>query len=462
MNRCLQNLSSTLLFSIALLACPSVPASPEQPKPEDFAWGFPVIVDTQSDIYQVTLPESLYRAVASPQLADLRVFDGRGSLVPFLLIPPKTDETPPPAPIPVPFFPLYRSREQADPANIRIETARSGAILQIHSDSANEQNRVLWGYLIDLGEERQAIRGLKLQWQDAGDNLMTRVRLEQSDDLSMWRPLGTPATVVSLRFDGHRIKRNQVSFSASPQRYLRLHWPAGAQGIELVQIHALVSQTRPAPQITWITLKPIGKEEDDGQRHYLYDSGGLFPVTRLQVRLPGDNVLATIRIESRSQPEGPWRLRHQGLVYSVSVQGNTLVNETIAIPTTSDRTWRLTVTKALGLVDPPPSLQLGWQPHRLRFLASGHPPYLIACGNARMPPLPPSFQHTLKTLLGKTKDVSVATATIGPRQPLGDPSLLSPPRIVPWRRWLLWAVLFLGVGTIALMVRRLVREMRQP
>jgi len=318
-----------------------------------------------------------------------------------------------------------------------------------------------FGALIDLGKERRTIRGLKLQWKAAGDNFMTRVRLEQSDDLSQWRALGSPSTVAALRFDDHRIDRNEVLFPSTPQRYLRLRWPAGEQGIEIVSIHALVSQSRPPPKANWITLEAVGKEEDDGQRHYLYDSDGLFPVIRVQVQLPGDNVLATVRVESRAKPKDPWQFHHQGLIYRVNVQGNSLVNEDIAITATSDRIWRLTVSDAIGLGDQPPSLQLGWRPHRLRLLTSGHPPYLIACGNARMPPLPPSFQDTLKTLLGKAKNTSVAKATTGPRRPLGAPSLLSSPKTLPWRRWLLWVVLVLGVSAIALMVRSLVREMRR-
>lgn len=453
----------TLLFSMTLLACPSVSASLEHPTPQDFAWGFPVILETQSDIQEVELPEMFYRSVTSPGLADLRVFDGRGVIVPFILIPPAAGETPPPSTLPMPFFPLYRHREQTDhaPASIRIETGQGSAIINIQKDSAHQQGRLLWGYLIDLGKERRTIRGLKLQWKAAGDNFMTRVRLEQSDDLSQWRALGSPSTVAALRFDDHRIDRNEVLFPSTPQRYLRLRWPAGEQGIEIVSIHALVSQSRPPPKANWITLEAVGKEEDDGQRHYLYDSDGLFPVIRVQVQLPGDNVLATVRVESRAKPKDPWQFHHQGLIYRVNVQGNTLVNEDIAITATSDRIWRLTVSDAIGLGDQPPSLQLGWRPHRLRLLTSGHPPYLIACGNARMPPLPPSFQDTLKTLLGKAKNTPVAKATTGPRRPLGAPSLLSSPKTLPWRRWLLWVVLVLGVSAIALMVRSLVREMRR-
>jgi hypothetical protein len=55
----------------------------------------------------------------------------------------------------------------------------------------------------------------------------------------------------------------------------------------------------------------------------------------------------------------------------------------------------------------------------------------------------------------------IGRAALGKRITLGGESALqSPTQPVPWKKWLLWIVLLLGVGLLAFMVRSLTKEIR--
>jgi len=444
-----------LLFSITALA------SPRQPTPEDFAWGFPLSVQGRYDVYELELPEKLYRSVTDPELGDLRVFDAQGGLVPSILIRNRKPDSTTPIRKQVPFFPLYQTQspDAKSPAEIQIETEAGGAIIKLQTDTWTSPRHSLWGYLIDLSHLDRQVQSLELQWQGAGDSFFTQVSIEHSDDLQRWQPLLETVTLAELRFDGRRIHRNTMEFPRVPMRYLRLHWPAGLQGVLLTGITAVVAQTPVSLTLHWTTLQSTSTLEENGKIHFLYDSQALLPVVRLRVSLPRENSLATLRLESQPDEKAPWRHRYQGLVYRLKRKGGELLSDDIVIPVTTDRYWRLTPIDALSQGDRSPLLKLGWHPHRLRFAANGRKPYLIACGNARMPPLPGSFERPLRKMLGQIPETSVGRAFPADRIPLGDPSLLRPQSPLPWRRWLLWAVLVLGVGVVALMVRSLYKEM---
>lgn len=55
----------------------------------------------------------------------------------------------------------------------------------------------------------------------------------------------------------------------------------------------------------------------------------------------------------------------------------------------------------------------------------------------------------------------IGLAKLGKRIILGgDAALESPAQPPPWKKWLLWAVLVLGVGLLAFMARSLTKELK--
>ena len=62
-------------------------------RPSDFAYGVPLEADGKEALYEVVLPASAYRGVVRADLADVRVFNGAGEVVPHAWRPRRTAGT---------------------------------------------------------------------------------------------------------------------------------------------------------------------------------------------------------------------------------------------------------------------------------------------------------------------------------------------------------------------------------
>jgi hypothetical protein len=63
-------------------------ASAAELSPADFAFGMPVVTPAGANAYRVALPIDVYRETVREDLADIRVFNARGEVVPYSLSRP--------------------------------------------------------------------------------------------------------------------------------------------------------------------------------------------------------------------------------------------------------------------------------------------------------------------------------------------------------------------------------------
>ena len=57
------------------------------------------------------------------------------------------------------------------------------------------------------------------------------------------------------------------------------------------------------------------------------------------------------------------------------------------------------------------------------------------------------------------KELVPQPATVGDSYALGGAELLTPKRELPWKKWILWAVLLLGVVLLGWMAARLAKQL---
>lgn len=98
-------------------------------------------------------------------------------------------------------------------------------------------------------------------------------------------------------------------------------------------------------------------------------------------------------------------------------------------------------------------------------MARGQGPWQLAWGRRAAP----AVQLPLETLLPGYRagdENRLAAAHPGPPVALGGRDVAAPGAedrsAADWKRWLLWGVLLLGVGMLALMVRSLLTQNRRP
>lgn len=434
--------------------------------PDDFAYGQALALDAGAALQSLVLPDEVYRHVVHAGLTDLRVFNGEGVAVPHRLsLPPRPQAAASDAET-RPVFALYSvPGEDLIGQRTRVVTGSDGDILATERVAIHgAQRHRVTAYLVDLGSAAQTPTRLALDWTEVeGAGFAAEVRVWASDDLAAWRTVIEAATLADLRSDGERLRRDTIALPARSERYLRLEWPQALEGVRLETVEVTRSADLAERPRRWMQLDPAAGEEPET---IVFDTGGLYPVDRLDLALTGDNPVVHARLASRAAPVQDWIERHRGAFFRVSLGGQIVRNDPARLAPTTHRYWRLDDSDGTheALVRQVAGLRLGWVPHTLTFLRQGPGPYTLAYGSWSTTAAGESIETLSSAIRSVSDDPQAHTGTVeaGPRVVLGGEQRLRPPAPpLPWKTWLLWAVLLLGVLALAAMTRRLLRELNR-
>jgi hypothetical protein len=451
------------LLLLSLLST-AVPAQEKHLSSRDFAYGIPLEVDGDGAIYSLPLPQEVYRYSTRSDLGDVRIFNGYGEVVPHMLQRGKSSKEAKREPVALRFFPLYRNEPwDNEVKRIHIADDGKGTIIDIERQPGEEERKAgpVDHYLVDASSVEAPIEKLMLDWDEVDEGFLTSVKVEYSNDLVHWQHLISEATLADLAYEGYRLSQKSITLPTQEARYYRISWPLGEKGLLLKSISAEMKPVTDEQPRQWLTLSPVSDANQNDVYHFTQP--GHYPVDRIRVELPQSNTVVRARLFSRSDDDkAPWRLRYQGLLYSLVRDGRTLQNEAISLSSVSDTHWRLDVVQdGGGLGRGVPQLQMGWVPHRLLFVARGEAPFTLSFGAATVKP-PVSDIAGLIAKLEKRQDDNgfIKLARAGGIFELGGESRLHPPLPpLPWKKWLLWAVLIFGVAVLAWMGRSLYRQM---
>lgn len=440
----------------------------------DFARGYYLEIEGHGAIYSLHLPDDLYFTVRDSSFRDVAVFNGAGEPIAHEIRRVEVDSAGKRSKSAVSFFPLTARGDgvAAGELGMRVERNNSGTIISVEAPLITEgevqYGEKLEGYLLDLSTIDHQISQLEFFWRRAEQTASTlmRVNLYESSELQNWRRVVSGATLADLVYGNQRIEKRIVQFARQPKRYVKMNWSHGGQPIRLEKVfcysRAIVSPTRRK----WFSL-PGGKNQQGEITEQLFESPYRISVNSLAVDFSLHNSLAKFTVESRGEGQEMWRKRCEQVFYRLSVDDVVLENEPCAFAPTDDVHWRLTaygpsstnILKKGNL-----SLKLGWSPTELIFLAQGEPPFLLAYGSGRV--AASSVQAASVNLTTAIPDISLeqvkGTVHLGKKVTLGGEYALHPPAVGrPWKKWLLWGVLLIGVAILAFMVRRLVGEIQQ-
>ncbi|MEN8258358.1 MAG: DUF3999 domain-containing protein [Thermodesulfobacteriota bacterium] len=426
----------------------------------DFAYGLELTVQGQGAIYGLPVPPQVYQYCSRADLGDLRVFNGRG-VVPHLLRP-QVSKKKTPDPVVLPFFPLLGKGGDAKlPPDLHISTDSKGTIIDIRQGQGGQPTTQVSSYVIDTTGLKKKADWLEFSWTGQGDHFSTSVKIEASNDLNSWRNLVAKASLAELRFAGHDLVRNRITMGTGDSKYLRLSWPAGKKGVVLTAIKAGYNKEDIAQARTVHYLggkpEPMAKE---GKVIYHYTSDGFFPVDQIYVRLPQHNSLAQVTVLSRASEDKPWRQRASLLSYQLTIDGVGLGSSVKHITPVTDRFWRLELEE-VGTRAGGPMLELGWRPQQLVFVAQGQGPYTLAYGRAGLGPERSPVDRLLASIDPRQEKNLIKPAYASQQIILGGKGQLLPSPEIPWRRWLLWAILVAGVLVIGAMALQLFKEMQE-
>lgn len=455
------------LFLLLLLIIPVRPAlAGDTVTAEDFAYGLPLKIEDGAAISSLVIPEEVYRTVRQADLGDIRVFNGNGEAVPHLLRMEERHADTVKGTANIPFFPLSESVDGGgeEAAAVHVERNADGLIVKIATDSAaggskNEKRT----YLLDLGGREKETGKLEFIWREAPPLLA--VKLLESDDLVHWHPLVDHAILADLEYAGHRITQKTLVLPTRPLRYLKVVARDGYKLPDLQEVVAHSEKIAERKQQRWSRVADGQTRQNEQGAAIDYDAVGHLPVDAVKLHFPENNSLLRAIVQSRPDATGPWIPRCSAVFFSLSVEETVIENAICSFSPVSDSHWRLAIIEdgaGLAKKGRAPTLELGWTAAELLFVARGPAPFILAFGSGRPGGAAdqPDIGMILQAVSGRDAEHLIKPAEVGARIALGgQKALLAPVPPLPWKRWLLWAVLILGVVSLAVMVRRLLREM---
>ncbi len=425
-------------------------------RPADFAYGMPIHTDGKDALYEIEVPPSLYRGVTRADLGDVRVFNGKGEVVPHALRPRETQRVEKAAPVRLPAFPLRGAvGVKADDLQVRIDKRADGAIVSLRSrGEPNPQERRLIGYLLDASALKQPIRTLQIGWRGSAEGFVGKISVAVSDDLNAWRMLIRSAALARVNFGGFNLVQNRLDLGGAKHKYLRITWPKSQAPLESLSVIAEPTAGVVAAPRLWQTIQGSPVAGKTGE--FSYDLGGPIPFDRLRVDLPQVNSVARVQILARGKNGEDWRLRSTAVVYRLRRDDAEVESPEISLSGAGARQLLLRAEqKGGGIGTGVPTIHLGWVPQTLVFTARGKGPFQLAYGNRDAKPAAYGIDALIPGYR-TAAEFAVKPATLGAAAALGGAARLRDG--VDYKKWILWSVLVLGVAVLGLMAYRLSRQ----
>jgi hypothetical protein len=399
--------------------------------------------------YRFPLPLAVYQNTFREDLADLRVFNAEGVVVPFSLSRPVVQSMLHKTAIEVPLFPLHEgARILIDGVHLTVNSAGSAVTLQTQNGAT--AITAVRQYLLDARTLDATLSVLQLSWLDAAPEYTGRLSVEASDDLAVWRNVVAAAPIANLRANGQTLIENRVEFPPTKAKFWRLSWVGVAPNFELTRVLAEPAASLTEPDRA--SLEVNGVADPKSSREYTFDLSAHPPVSRVNVQLPDLNSVFDVELSSRSSANAPWRVIIHSGFYRLKTSDAEQQNSLVAVSQDTDRYWRARIVGAGNSPQSPLRLRVEWIPNEVTFLAQGRAPFRLAYGSASAGSAEANWSRLPNTL-------EIAPATLGPVEVSGGTArLLAKPVPFPRTRVALWSILLLAVLVLSWMAYRLARD----
>lgn len=459
-----------------LLAAPALAEAPL--RPDNFGQRAVIATADGGPFYRVNLPIAVYQGVKRPDLGDLRVFNGRGEVVPYALLREQAQTQSRQSEHEVPFFPLPAAagaNGDATALSVTVRQTGDGTLVAVRqSPQSVKAAGAVRGVVIDASKLRdKAVRSLRLGVGRSSAPFHSYV-LETSSDLQHWRLLKSDAQLVHLSHEGHQVVNERTEWQGGADRYLRLTWAEPEQAPAIRSVQLGVIETAPGEPVEiwspWLTPRVVENNV------YEYALPGYLPLEKLRFDLPQINTLTPVNIQRlvpaserrghRHRSEAYWETLSRTVLYRLQSPQGEIRSPDIELFRFPEARLRLVAdARAGGIGAEPPSLQVGFVPHVLVFLARGEGPFVLAWGadavsSGELPvsTLLPGYEgvHKLKAGIATLSlSAGATTATAAPAGSKGADKVAEPSS-----KWILWSVMIVGLLVLASMARSLLGQLR--
>ena len=470
-----------MLLAAALLAAQTGAIAdappPHDPRPDEFATVFPLSAEGDDGVLQVQLPLAVYQASRTAGLADLRVYNGAGQLLPYALHYPTQRTRIEVREQSTTQFPLYQAPATPGAAgglDLQLRTGPDGALVSLDARAPAAQpapSRRLAALVVDLGPSarNEVLQSLRFQLAESVGDYHARLAIERSEDLKLWDGVahGT-LDWISASDQSLQLVSDRIELPRGDGRYLKVRWLEG----EPLPFAAIVGEWRGAtatldPQLELTLQAQPGRVAGD----WAYATSPSIAATSIGLDLPEANTVMPVTIgfyREQRAPKPEWVLAPQlgSTFYRLNHNGRERVSSRIHVAPQANAEW---VVRPHTAGHAPPQLVLGWRPQTLVFTARGQG-FQIAVGADAA-----AVRHwrggpvALAQVAPGFSDSEIAQlrlAVVGLPEPPPPPAEAvaaavpeDPDAAARQRRFALWSVLGLGILLLCWMSWRLYEQM---
>lgn len=429
-------------------------AAAAEPARTEFAYEVPITVEPPGSVYRAPLTRDVYRGVTRADLADMRVFNAAGEVVPHGLT--RSDVEPVKTLVALPLFsvPLDAARPGAD-ASVHVQVSETGSIVDVKTGVRPKRGQQ--AYLLDASQTKEPIEAIEVDLGATGPGgFLGTLRVEQSDDLHNWQGVSQGA-IASLKRGDQLLEQKRVNLPPRRFKYLRISWIGSATEQAVAAARAEL-RAPTEPRRDWFGLEG---RRDDRPREYRYASDLRAPIDRARILLEKNSV-ARVAVLSRAKDGDPWTQRGVKTVYFLQTDAGEVRDDEVRFNQTGAAAqWLVRFLGQPNGGTSAPVLELGWMPHELVFVARGDAPFTLAYGRAGIGAVDFGVDELLRRSKREDSErVEIRAAALGaPVSLLGEAARSVPWYRGDWKRWLLWAVLVLGVAALAYLAVRLGKQM---
>ena len=417
---------------------------------DDFAYRAE-LTPTQQQLQNLELPMEVLKNITSSNIDDIAVFDSFGKALPHSarkVLPHKIKKQ-----LDVKFhaFDIFQ-KQHSKTITTREQSQQDGQISESQITETVDSHTLRQDYLIELPNIPDKV-DLELLWRQQPVNQLLQVKIETGADLDNMHIIDGQKVLSNVNPNSPewRFIRN----IARGQKYLRITAAEDINEFELLQVTAHYEQKLVARRL-WHEVK-LAQQNIENKNYLSFDSPSAVATNAIRIK-PGEPH-STIQANLFASNKG---FKNKRRIRSGMRQHNLIDNDIkpslpIALPALSYRHWWISLTETPSVL---PSVELAYPVYQMIFLGNNNPPYTLAWGNYQSERQITNLADLSKDGFNHTKNPG-STVSLKTVHVAGGNSRLAPESELPWKKWLLWALLSFAALVTGRMAYGLYRDMSQ-
>lgn len=387
---------------------------------------------------RIALPAGALVALRTPNLGDVRLFDGEGRSLPLALVSARPEPT---ETISVPSWQVRaRNMPQGDGVALAIGPDGVARVVGVVGEKGAEREVAA---LIDTRKIIGPVVAVQLVASLPVQQPVT-LSIAASTDLAVWQSLADK-TLFRTDAAGNQLEETVLPLNRADlrDRYLKVTWDA-PEGVAVTGAAVVVGRGD-APVV--VRVQAAGARLESPMEVRL-SRPGAHRARALVVALDGNEGVVPATLEARAHAEEPWQV-----VAAATLRSDRPASFELQ-PSPGTELRLMADTRTAGF-SAPPVIAVHYAEVTLLARFSGKPPYRLAAGLENAP----AALLAMRDILPEGSAANLPQATVA----TGDPAVIalnpqSRDGLLGKRSTILWLVLLTGVGGLAFAVLRLLRK----